>query len=68
MGKTNYKYKIYNGKIIKELIRKSDVFIFTLIFICGIIFGAYYSNHADLSALKKISEICTSYILSLIHI
>ncbi len=62
MSKSNYKYKIYNGKIIKEIIKKSEIYIFALFFICGIIFGAYFVKQCDILTRDKIVEICTLFI------
>ena len=64
MSKQNYKYRIYNGKIIKEIIKKSEIYLFGFLFICGIVFGAYYVKQSDALFKEKISEICTSYIQS----
>ncbi len=41
------KYKVYNGKKIKGLIRESDDILFLLLFISGIIIGAYSSGKAE---------------------
>lgn len=64
MSKINYKYRIYNGKIIKEIIKKSEIYLFGLLFICGIIFGAYFVKQTDSFSREKINEICSSYIHS----
>ncbi len=40
MGKSKNKYKVYNGKIIKEFLENSRFFILIALFAFGIIFGA----------------------------
>ncbi len=64
MSKSNYKYRIYNGKIIKEIIKKSEIYLFGLLFVFGIIFGAYFVKQSDAFSREKINEICSSYIHS----
>lgn len=64
MSKKNYKYRIYNGKIIKEIIKKSKIYLFGFLFICGIIIGAYFVKQSDTSSKERINEICSSYIQS----
>ena len=40
MSKSKNKYKVYNGKVIKEMLENSRFFILILIFAIGIIFGS----------------------------
>ncbi len=48
MGKSKYNYKVYNGKVFKEMIENSRVFLLVALFSVGIIIGA--------SAIKNNSE------------
>ena len=32
MGKSKHKYKVYNGKVIKDMLENSRLFIFVIIF------------------------------------
>ncbi len=40
MGKSKYKYKVYNGKYIKDMLENSRVIFLVVFFIIGIIVGA----------------------------
>ncbi len=62
MSKSSNKYKVYNGKIIKEIIDKSGIYVFALLFIIGIIFGAFFVKKSDVSTAEKITEICSLFI------
>ncbi len=58
MGKSKYNYKVYNGKVFKEIIENSRIFILVALFSVGIIVGA--------SAIKNNGEMIEriKYIIS----
>ena len=58
MGKSKYNYKVYNGKVFKEIIENSRIFILLALFSVGIIVGA--------SAIKNNGEMIEriKYIIS----
>lgn len=64
MSRSDYKYKVYNGKIIKDIIKNSRVYFFVLLFIIGILFGALFIKHSDEETAGKINEIVRLYIQS----
>lgn len=61
MNKSKYKYKIYNGKALKELIENSKVYIFSILFAIGIIMGALSMN-SNSELLKSIKELTESFL------
>lgn len=62
MSKSNYKYKVYNGKVIKELLKNSKIYFFAFLFITGMLFGAVYLKNCNISMFEKITEISDVYI------
>lgn len=62
MSKSKTKYRIYNGKIIKEILDKSGIYIYAFLFIAGIVFGAYFIKTTDNPAREKTYEICSMFI------
>lgn len=58
MGKS--KYKVYNGKIIKEMLENSRIFILIFLFAAGIIFGAS-AIRKDTFIVEKIKELISSF-------
>ncbi len=64
MSRSNYKYKVYNGKIIKDLLKHSKTFILVLLFMAGILTGSLYiSSISDLSIIK-LNGIIAAYVQS----
>ncbi len=62
MGKSEYKYKVYDGKIIKEMFENSRVFILILLFASGIIIGSL-SLRKDTELITKIQAYVSSFAL-----
>lgn len=58
MGKS--KYKVYNGKIIKEMLENSRIFLLIFLFAAGIIFGAS-AIRKDTFIVEKIKELISSF-------
>ncbi len=58
MGKS--KYKVYNGKIIKEMLENSRIFILIFLFAAGIIFGAS-AIRKDTFIVEKIKDLISSF-------
>ncbi len=62
MGKSEYKYKVYDGKIIKEMLENSRVFVLLLLFAGGITVGAI-SLRKDSQLIAQIQSIVSSFAL-----
>lgn len=62
MGKSGYKYKVYDGKIIKEMLENSRIFLLVLIFTGGIIIGAL-SLKRDGELIKQIQAFVNTFAL-----
>lgn len=62
MGKSEYKYKVYDGKIIKEMLENSRVFVLLLLFASGIIVGAV-SLKKDNQLITQIQSLVSSFAL-----
>lgn len=58
MGKS--KYKVYNGRIIKEMLENSRIFILIFLFAAGIIFGAS-AIRKDTFIVEKIKDLISSF-------
>ncbi len=61
MSKSKYKYKVYNGKIIKEMLDNSRLIIFVVIFAIGIIVGAKIINSENLIMQEQIKSLLNSF-------
>lgn len=62
MGKSKHKYKVYNGKVIKDMLENSRLFIFVIIFSVGIIVGAAsIKNNGEM--IEKIKYLISSFAL-----
>lgn len=60
MGKSKYKYKVYNGKVFKEMLENSRVFIIVVLFSAGIIVGASaIKNNGEM--IEKIKYIISNF-------
>ena len=59
MRKSEYKYKVYNGKVIKDIIKDSRIIILILLFAVGIIIGA--------TAIKNNNEIVDKINFFFVH-
>lgn len=66
MGKSEYKYKVYDGKIIKEMFENSRVFMLILIFTGGIIVGAA-ALKKDNQLISQIQSLVSSFALQRIE-
>lgn len=64
MGKTGYKYKVYNGRAIKEVFENSRVIILIVIFAIGIIIGAKGINSSEAEHYNKIKDLLGSFALN----
>ena len=64
MGKSGYKYKVYNGKAIKEVFENSRVLILGLVFAIGIIIGAKGVNSGEAEHYDKIKDLLSSFTLN----
>ncbi|MBP3696646.1 MAG: stage II sporulation protein M [Clostridia bacterium] len=62
MGKSEYKYKVYDGKIIKEMLENSRVFVLLLLFAGGITVGAL-SLKKDNELIMQIQSFVGSFAL-----
>lgn len=62
MGKSEYKYKVYDGKIIKEMLENSRIFVLIIIFAGGIITGAI-SLKKDNEFIAQIQSFISSFAL-----
>lgn len=62
MGKSEYKYKVYDGKIIKEMLENSRIFVLMIIFAGGIITGAI-SLKKDNEFIAQIQSLISSFAL-----
>lgn len=64
MSRSNYKYRVYNGKIIKDILKNSRNYFMALLFITGIFFGALFIKLEGTGLNSKINEIVSLYIHS----
>ena len=64
MSRSNYKYKVYNGKIIKDILKNSRIYFMALFFIFGLVAGAVFVKYNDDVIGTKVSEIASAYIKS----
>lgn len=64
MSRSNYKYRVYNGKIIKDILKNSKIYFFAFLFILGILFGAIFIKHGNENINDKVNEIAEVYIQS----
>lgn len=60
MSKSNFKYRVYNGKVIKTMIENSRVYFLAAFFALGVAVGAA-AIKSDASAASKISLLVDSY-------
>ena len=60
MGKSKYNYKVYNGKVFKEIIENSRIFILVALFSVGIIVGASAINNNG-EMIEKIKYIISNF-------
>lgn len=60
MAKTKYKYRVYDGKMIKEILENSRVVILIVLFASGIIIGSI-SIKKDFTLINNIKEIIASF-------
>lgn len=61
MGKSEYKYKVYDGKIIKEMLENSRVFILLVLFAAGVTVGAL-SLRNDNQMIVQIQALVGSFV------
>lgn len=61
MSKSKYKYKVYNGRVIKEMLDNSRILIFVIIFAIGIIIGAKVINSDNLIMQDQIKTLLNSF-------
>ncbi len=64
MGKSKYKYKVYNGRAIKEVFENSRVVVLTVMFSIGIIIGAKGINSGSTEHYEKIKNLLSSFALN----
>lgn len=62
MGKSKLKYKVYDGKAIKEMLENSRLIILVLLFAAGIIAGAIIIKK-DFELISKTEELLAEYTL-----
>lgn len=62
MSRSKYNYKVYNGKILKEMLANSRIYILSAIFAAGIIIGAS-TVKSDLFVVEKLVSLIDSYTL-----
>lgn len=55
------KYKVYNGRILKEAIENSRIYILIILFIIGIIIGANSIRNTDSSLINQLRNIVDAY-------
>ncbi len=60
MSKSKYKYRVYNGKIIKQLFENSKIFFLTAFFAIGILMGAFVINKNS-NIISNLSGLIDSY-------
>lgn len=63
MGKSDYKYKVYDGKILKEMLENSRVFILLLLFAGGVTVGAL-SLRKDNQILAQIQALVSTFVFN----
>ncbi|MBR2869232.1 MAG: stage II sporulation protein M [Clostridia bacterium] len=63
MRKSEYKYKVYNGKVIKDIIKDSRIIILILLIAVGIIIGATVIKNNN-EIVDKVKYIISSYAMS----
>lgn len=61
MRRSNYKYKVYNGKIIKETLENSRIYLLIIFFVSGLIVGALTIRNADSLMASELRSIVDSY-------
>lgn len=62
MSRSNYKYRVYNGKVIKDILKNSKNYFLAFLFILGILFGALFIKQGNEKTFEGIEEIVTAYI------
>ena len=60
MSKSKYKYRVYNGKVIKSIIENSRIYFLAAFFAFGVIIGSAIIK-SDLAVASKISVLVDSY-------
>lgn len=64
MSGSNYKYKVYNGKVIKEILKNSKIYYLSVLFVAGILLGALFIKYENVRYSSLIKEIVLQYIQS----
>lgn len=59
---SNLNYKIYNGKILKDILKNSRIFILVVFFVAGLLLGAISLN-GNFETTEKTAEITESLLL-----
>lgn len=60
MGKSKFKYKVYDGKALKEMLENSRLFVLILLFAAGIIAGAL-TIKKDIGLIAKTEELIMDF-------
>lgn len=60
MSKSKYNYRVYNGKVIKQMLENSRIYFLTAFFAVGIIIGAVVINRNS-DIIEKLSNLIDSY-------
>lgn len=59
--KKSYKYKVYDGKLIKEIFENSRLYLLLAFFICGVLIGSIAIKNTDSIIINEIRSIVDSY-------
>lgn len=63
MNKSKYNYKVYNGKVLKNIIENSKIYVLSFLFVIGLLVGAVSVN-GESEISDKIADIVKSFIAS----
>ncbi len=61
MNRSNYKYRVYNGRIIKDILKNSKSYFLGFLFIIGILFGALFIKQGNETTFIITENIISKY-------
>mgnify|MGYP003289293490 CR=1 FL=1 len=62
MSRSNYKYRVYNGKIIKDILKNSKIYLLVLLFTAGILIGSLFVSSSTGLSISNLNNIISAYV------